>query len=263
MSLHILPLLLLTALLVSSAQPVNAEPPAKAKELLNKAIQAHGGSDVMDKLCTATWKGRGLLYKDGKEDKPLPFFGDWSAVLYTKYLYSYGFKAGGGSFPVTNGLNGEKGWRLMRPNSAAEDLPEKNLKAMQEEAHAWYVSRLVPLLSGDYQLTVMPVAQRDNRFILGLKADRQGYRTIYLFFDRQKSYLTYMDRKVLDPETGKEVMQETSYLNFKQMGDATLPQSITIRQGKKLAMELEIDSVTPQAEILDKKFEKPPAPKDD
>lgn len=255
-------LLLLIVLLLPDSFVASMEPPAKARELLNKAIRAHGGTEVLEKLCTATWKGRGLLYREGKEDQPLPFFGEWSAVLPDKYRYTYAFKAGGGRFPVTTGLMSDKGWMQMRPNSAADDLPEKNLKAIQEDAHAWYVMRLVPLLTGDYQLTTLPKTQRDNRSIIGLKADRKGYRSIYLFFDLQKNYLTYMDRKVLDSESGKEVMQETSYLNFKQMGEATLPQSITIHKGKKLTMELEIDSVTPQKEFSEKVFQKPPDPKD-
>lgn len=262
MGFRILYCLGVVLILLACSWDVSAEPPAKAKELLNKAITAHGGAEALQKLYTATWKGRGLLYKDGKEDKPLPFFGEWSAALPERYRYTYGFRAGGGSFPITTGILGEKGWRSMRPNSAADDLPAKHLKAEQEEAHAVYVTRLVPLFSNDYQLTVMPVAQRDNRFILGLKVDRKGYHTIYLFFDRQKSLLTWMDRKVAEPETDKEVLQETGYLNFKQMGGATLPQSITIRKGKKLAMELEIESVTPRTEIAEKEFQKPPDPKE-
>lgn len=260
MHIHLYFCLLLALYLPASAA---AEPPAKVKELLNKAISAHGGHDVMGKLCTASWKGRGLLYRDGNEDKPLPFFGDWTAVLPDKYKYTYGFRAGGGSFPITTAIMGDKGWRSLRSNRGAEDMPDKQFKEEREEAHALYVTRLTPLLGNDYQLTALPVIQRDNRFILGLKVDRKGYRPITLFFDRQRGYLTYMDRKVIDTESGKEVTQETSYLNFKQLGKATLPQSITIKKGKKLSMELEIDSVTPRAEINDKEFIKPPDPKDD
>lgn len=256
-------LLACVAVWLGTAFLARAEPPAKAKELLNKAITAHGGTEVMEKLCTASWKGRGLIYRDGKEDKPLPFFGEWTAALPDKYRYTYGFKAGGGTFPVTTGIMGDKGWRTLRSNRGAEDLPETHFKEDREEAHALYVTRLTPLLGTEYQLTTLPVIQRDNRFILGLKVDRKGYRPITLFFDRQKGYLTYMDRKVIEVETGKEVTQETSYLNFKQMGKATLAQSITVRQGKKLAMELELDSVTPRSEIPDKEFQKPPDPKDD
>jgi len=244
---------------------LQAQPTGKTKELINKAIQAHGGAEALDKLSTATWKGRGLLYRDrdGREDKPLPFFGDWSAVLPDKYHYTYAFKGIGGRLPLSTGLIGDKAWRTLRPDRGADDLPEEQMKTVKEEAHAWYVSHLTPLLSGDYQLMALPATQRDNHFILGLKVDRKGYKSIYLFFDRQTNLLNYLDSKVYDPEKKQEILQETKYANFKQMGGATLPQSIAIRQGKKLIMELDIDTVTPMGTIPNKVFEKPPEPKDD
>jgi len=255
-------LLLLFSLACPSAG-LHAQATGKAKDLVNRAIQAHGGADALEKLCTASWKGRGLLYRDGKEDKPLPFYGEWSAVLPGSYVYTHAFKGIGGRLPVTTGLSGDKAWRTLRPDRGADDLTEQQVKTEKDEAHAWYVSRLVPLVSRDYQLMALPATQRDGRNIQGLKVDRKGYRSIYLFFDRQTSLLIYMDRKVFDPEKNQEVMQETSYLNFKQMGGANLPQSIAMRQGKKLVMELNIDTVTPMATLPNKIFEKPPDPKDD
>ncbi len=251
--------------LMLTTTSLHAQATGKTKELINKAIQAHGGVEALDKLSTATWKGRGLLYRDrdGREDKPLPFYGDWSAALPGNYRYTYAFKGVGGRLPLTTGLLGEKAWRTLRPDRGADDLPEEQMKTVKDEAHAWYVSRLVPLLGGDYQLMTLPATQRDNHFILGLKVDRKGYRTIYLFFDRQSNLLTYMDRKVFDPEKKQEALQETSYANFKQMGGATLPQSIVTRQGKKLVLELDIDTVTPMDSLPNKLFEKPPDPKDE
>ncbi|MFT3878094.1 MAG: hypothetical protein QM703_00360 [Gemmatales bacterium] len=255
--------LLLVIILLSPLPVLNAQPTGKTKELLNKAIQAHGGTEALEKLSTATWKGRGLLYRDGKEDKPLPFYGDWSAELPGNYRYTHAFKGIGGRLPVTTGLMGDKAWRTMRPDRGADDLTEQQVKNEKDEAHAWHVSHLVPLLSNEYQLMPLPATQRDGRNIVGLKVDRKGYRSIYLFFDKQTNLLIYMDRKVFDPDKKQEVMQETSYLNFIQMGGATLPQSIARRQSKKLVMELDIDTVTPVASLPSKLFEKPPDPKDE
>ncbi len=236
--------------------------PPKAKELLEKAIRAHGGFEQLDVLTTASWRGRGLLYRDGKEDKPAPFFGEWYGVLPGQYRYTYSFKGAGGTLPVTTGLNEGKSWRTLVTGRGADDLVEKLAKEVAEEAHAHYVSRLTPLLSGQYQLTILPVAKRDERFILGLKADRPGFRSIYLFFDRQLGYLTFMDRKVYDAEKNEDVLQETSFLNFKAFGKATLPQSITVRKGKKLMMEVEMDKYEPKTEFAKKFFEKPVEPEE-
>lgn len=235
----------------------------KTKELLDKAIQAHGGEEALEKLCTATWRGRGLLYRDGKEDKPFPFFGEWNAQLPGKYRYTYSLKGLGGNLPMTTCVQDGKAWRTVITGRGVDDLPEQAAKLEEEEAHAIYVSRLVPLLKGGYQLTVMPVAQRDSRFIIGLKVDKPGYRSLTLFFDRTKGLLTYLDRKVLDPEKNQEVIQETSFLNFKNMGGAVMAQSITIRRGKKLFMEVELDKIEPKTEFPSKFFEKPPEPKED
>ncbi|MBL8824953.1 MAG: hypothetical protein JNJ77_20365 [Planctomycetia bacterium] len=250
-------------LLLTMPACLNAQSSAKARELVEKAIQAHGGRAALEKLLTASWKGRGLLYRDGNEEKPLPFYGDWHAEKFDKYRYSYAFKGAGGNLPVTSGFLDGKGWRTMRVNRGADDLPERLAQAMKEEAHAWYVSRLVPLLQSDYQLTTLPVTQRDNRQILGLKVDRKQFKSMYLFFDKQKGYLTYIDRKVADMENQQEALVETSYLNFRKMGEATLAQSITMRQGKKMLLEIEMEKVEPKTFFPPKFFEKPPEPKDD
>src|SRR5262249_53163534 len=84
-----------------AASSLHAQTTGKTKELVEKAIRAHGGADALEKLGTATWKGRGLLYREGKEDKPLPFFGEWSAVLPDNYRYTYSFKGIGGRLPIT------------------------------------------------------------------------------------------------------------------------------------------------------------------
>jgi len=255
--------LLLLINLVWPSSGLLAQPTGKTKELLTKAIQAHGGAEALEKLRISTWKGRGLMYRDGKEDKPLPFFGEWSGDLPDNYRRTYAFKGiGGGRLPVTTGLMGDKGWLTMRPDRGADDLTEQQVKIEKDEAHAWHVSRLVPLLKGDYQLMSLPMTQRDGRSIVGIKVDRKGYRSIYLFFDRQTNLLIYMDRKVYDPEKKQEVLQETSYLNFKELGGATLPQTIAMRQNKKLVLELDIDTVTPVASFPSKLFEKPPEPKE-
>lgn len=255
--------LILTLVLLWPGWLLQAQLNSKAKELLTKAIQAHGGMEALQKLSSANWKGRGLLYREGKEDKPLPFFGDWSAELPDKYRYTYAFKGiGGGRLPVTTGFSGDKAWRTMRPDRGADDLTEQQMKVEKEEAHAWQVSRLVPLMNTDYQLMSLPATQRDGRNIVGLKVDRKSYRSIYLFFDRQTHLLIYLDRKVFDPEKKQEVMLETSYLNFKPLGEAMLPQTIAMRQGKKLVLELDIDTVTPTATFPAQFFEKPPDPKE-
>lgn len=255
-SLALVMLLVLHSLAFPQAPGKGTIPP-KAKELLEKAIRAHGGFEQLDALTTASWRGRGLLYRDGREDKPAPFFGEWHGVLPGQYRYTYSFKGAGGNLPVTTGLHEGKGWRSLITGRGADDLVEKLANEVAEEAHAHYVSRLTPLLSGQYQLTVLPVAKRDERFILGLKADRLGFRSILLFFDRQLGYLTFMDRKVYDAEKNEDVLQETSFLNFKAFGKATLPQSITVRKGKKLLMEVEMDKYEPKTEFAKKFFEKP------
>ncbi|HMP16822.1 MAG TPA: hypothetical protein PKD72_07360 [Gemmatales bacterium] len=249
---------MLCTMLLSVQIPARTEVPRKARELLAKAIQAHGGAEGLSALCISSWKGRGLLYREGREDKPIPFYGEWHGNLPEQYRYTYSLKgAGGSSLPVTTGLLEGKAWRTLVTNRGADDLDDKLAKEVAEEAHAHYVSRLVPLLRGDYLLTVLPITKRDDRLIIGLKVDKPGYRSIYLFFDRQLGYLTYLDRKVYDQELNAEINQETSFLNFKSFGKLTLARSITVRRGKKLHLEVELDSYEAKSSLERKFFEKP------
>ncbi|MFO0815942.1 MAG: hypothetical protein U0796_22215 [Gemmatales bacterium] len=235
----------------------------KARDLIEKAINAHGGKAAMEKLLISTWKGRGLMYREDREpDRPVPFFAEWHARLPSSYKYTFSLKGIGGNLPISTAWSEGKGWRTLITGRGADDLPEKLANEEAEEAHVLYLTRLTPLLSGDYQLTVMPVAQRDNRFIIGLKVDAKGHRSCLLFFDRSTGLLTFVDRKVFDPLKKEDVSQETSYLNFKPMGGAIMAQSITIKRGKKLYMELELDRIDPKDDIPKSVFEKPPEPKD-
>jgi hypothetical protein len=253
-------------LLTCSIIPIQAQPypiPKKARELVEKAINAHGGQAAMEKLLVATWRGRGLMYREDREpDRPVPFFAEWHAKLPDSYKYTYSLKGIGGNLPISTAYSEGKAWRTLITGRGSDDLPEKFAKEEAEEAHALYLTRLTPLLSGDYQLTVMPVAQRDNRFVIGLRVEAKGKRSCLLFFDRTTGYLTFVDRKVFDTQKKEDVTQETSYLNFKPMGGATMAQSITIKRGKKLYMELELDRIDPKTDIPKSVFEKPPEPKE-
>lgn len=244
--------------LVHFASPTRADdPPPKAKELLAKAIRAHGGEPALTKLLTAEWSGRGLAYRKGDEEHGIPFYADWLAALPNRYRYVYKFRGLGANLPVITALDGDKAWRHYGDTRGGEDLLEKRLKEEQEDAHALYLARLVPLLGGDYKLTPTPIGSREGRYVLGLKVEREGFRPNYLYFDKRTGYLSHQERTVFDVEQGKELLQTTSYQNFKPLGGATLPQSITIKRGGKLFMELEISKVDPKQELDDKLFVKP------
>jgi hypothetical protein len=214
----------------------------------------------MQKLMTASWKGRGIAYR--KENaNGTAFYGEWTSELPDKLRYKYDFKGVQGNLPVITAINGQKAWRSFGDGRGSEDLEDKRLKDEQEEVFSLYISRLVPLLQGECQLTSMPLGKRDNRYVLGLKVDKQDRRTNRLYFDRKLGLLSYMERSVFDVEQKKDVIQETRFEHFQAMGGALLPQSITIKRDGKLFLELEINKVEPLAAVDDKLFLKPPEPK--
>jgi hypothetical protein len=235
------------------------DPPQAAKTILAKAIQAHGGEQALTKLMTATWSGRGLSYKKDDDQHAIAFYGEWMAALPNRYRYVYKFRGLGANLPVTTGLDGDKAWRSFSDARGGEDLVDQRLKEEQEEAHAVYLTRLVPLLQGDYKITTTPIGMREGRYVLGLKVERQGYKPNTLYFDRKVGYLTHHERAVFDVELGKDVVQVTMYQTFKPLGGAIQPQSHTIKRGGKLFMELEIDKIEPKTELEDKLFVKPVA----
>jgi hypothetical protein len=252
-------ILFLSFLSLTAAVPAD-EPSPQVRALLEKALKAHGGWDAMQKLCTATWHGRGLAYRKNSANASA-FYGEWNAELPAKYRYKYDFKGLQGNLSIITTVNGDKAWRSFGDSRGSEDLTDKRLKEEQEELHSLYLSRLVPLLSGEYQISKMPIGKRDGRYILGLKVEKPGFRTNRLYFDRQLGLLTYMERSVLDFEVNKEVIQETRFEAFQPMGGARLPQTITVKRDGKLFLELEMSKVELKSGFDDKLFTKPPEPK--
>jgi len=251
-------LLILPLILWFPAAALRADdPPAKAKELLEKALRAHGGETAMVKLLTAEWSGRGLAYRNGDEEHAIPFYADWQAALPSRCRYVFKFRGLGANLPVITALDGDKAWRSYGDTRGGEDLVEKRLKEEQEDAYALYVARLVPLLSGDFKLTPLPIGGREGRYVLGLKVEQAGHRPNYLYFDKRTGYLSHQERTVYDVEQHKELLQTTTYQNFKPLGGAILPQSHTIKRGGKLFMELEISKVEPKQALDEKLFIKP------
>jgi hypothetical protein len=257
--MRITSLVLLVALLVAwplltlEAQDV----PTAARTLVTKAIQAHGGDQPLRRLLTAEWAGRGLAYKKGNEEQGIAFYGEWQAALPNRLRYVYKFRGLGANLPVTTAFDSDKAWRAFSDSRGGEDLLEKRLEEEKEEAHALYLTRLVPLLGGDYKLTPTPLGSREGRYVLGVKVERPGFRDNTLYFDRKLGYLSHQERRIFDTEEGKEVLQVTTYHNFKPMGGATLPQSHTIKRAGKLHLELEINKVDPKQELDDRLFVKP------
>lgn len=238
---------------VSLAWPIAGPTRAdEARDIITKAIAAHGGAANLAKFKAATWKGKGTFFGQGD---PISYTGEWAMqgpdharIVIAGEIVIPG-KEERQPFKRTLVINDDKGWVQLN-----DDTDEMNAASLAEEKaplYAGWVASLVPLADPEFQLTALAESQVGDRPVVGVKVSHANQRDISLFFDKEKGLLLKMEVKVkiLRPgQEGREVTQEVWYSDYKEVQGVQRAMKLTVlREGKKF-----VESEWSDYKLLDK-----------
>lgn len=217
-----------------------------AKALVDKAIKAHGGADTLAKFPASTLKFKGSFHGMGMD---LPMTGDIASVGADKMKVDLTIEAGGQSIPISNVVDGDKGWVKVAGN--VMDMTADQLAEAREEGHAGWLATLVPFVKGD-GLTLATGGEQlvADKPALGVKVSAKGRRDVTLYFDKESGLLVKHELTVKDEGTGQEVLEETVHSGHKDVQGTKQAAKLVTKRDGKLYLQVEVTEQT-MAEKLD------------
>jgi hypothetical protein len=239
----------LAGLVLAVSGAGRADDAADARAIVEKAIKATGGADVLKKYPAMTVKAKGTFYGvgDGIELKIEQYF-----VLPDKMR----MEVKSDMINFTQVFDTDKGWLDAGGNSM--EMPKALAEEAKEELYARWLTRLYPLLEEGYKLSPLGEVKVADKPAVGVRVEHKGHRDVSLFFDKDSGLLVRIQRKGKDIQAGgAEYTGEATYGDYRKVEGQEVPFKVSVRRDGKRYVELEAQEVKPSEKLDDKLFQKP------
>lgn len=236
--------------LLASTLVLRSDEGTAARELVDKAIKAHGG-DNLTKNPFLTSKMKGTFHGLGAASA---FTGEVMTQGGSKHKLVINGEFMNVQFSMMQVLNGEKGW--IKINNDTTELDKDKLADVKEEIHSEWVTTLVPLKDKTYTLSSVGEITIDKRPAIGVKATRKGHREVNLYFDKQTNLLVKTEYQVKD-DKGQEVSQESFLSDYKDVKGTKQAMKFSIKRDGKIYVEGEVTEAVLAEKADDNVFDKP------
>jgi hypothetical protein len=218
---------------------------AKLREVLARAIKAHGGAEKLEKLKASAIKTKGKLLELEYTAETSIQMPDRSRTVAESKLGKY-----------VQILNGDKAW--MKLGELSRECAKEEVTEMKEFLNAACIARLSVLAGEEYKLSPLEEQSIDGHPAIGMRVARKGFRDVDLYFDKENGLLLKMQSRVRDSlRGGLECTSETLYSDYREVDGLMTAYKSTIKYDGKVYNEVEITEVKYSDSLDDKVFEKP------
>lgn len=224
---------------------------AKAKEVIAKAIEAHGGEAEMKKLDATSMKMKGTIHVMGME---IAFTGDAASQGADKRRIDLEIDVMNQKIRITNVVTKDKGWAKI--NDDLKELDKDQLAEAREQAHSNYVAALLPLKDKAFTLSLVGDDKVGTTPVTVVRVEHKGRRDVTLAFDKKTNLLLKTETRVKDEQTGQEVNEESFYLEYNDKG-LRQPKKISVKRDGKIFIEAEVVELHADVKFDEKGFDKP------
>ncbi len=224
---------------------------AKAREIIDKAITAHGGEAELKKLNATSMKMKGTVHVMGME---IAFTGDVASDGADRNRADLEIEVMNQKIRVSNVFNKDKGWAKI--NDDVKELDKDQIAEAREKAHAGHLVRLLPLKDKAYTLSVVGDEKVGNAEVTVIRIERKGYRDVSLCIDKKSHLILKHETRVKDDQSGQEVTEEGFYLEYNDKG-LRQPKKITVKRDGKLFVEAQVLELSTDVKFDENGFGKP------
>jgi hypothetical protein len=189
----------------------SASDQAAARAILDDGIKAQGGDAALRKIVGIFARLQGWGY-DGEREAPISsdqFFQGFDKVR----TNSANEQA---KFVQVEVINGNAGW-LKNGSGPAEKLEGERLDVFREfEFENWAVT-LVPLTKRDFRLSLLGEVSVGGKRATGILVSHDQHNPLELYFDNETHLLVQCERKVIDPDTGREIREKWVFSDYRNV----------------------------------------------
>jgi hypothetical protein len=235
--------------------PLALVPTARADEvrdILDKAIKAHGGPDVLKtRRCTHT-KSKGTIDILGG----LEFRSEVSASPPRKFKEVVEMNVMGQDVKVITISNGKDVW--INANGMNVELPNDKIKDMFENiANLSEIMQLVTLTDKKYTVTLIGEAKVNDKPAVGIKVAVKDRPDVDIYFDKATGLIAKTESKSVEPMSGNEVTEERIILEYQEVMGHKAAKRLRINHDGKKHVEVEILEMSFPEKFEDAEFSKP------
>jgi hypothetical protein len=241
---------LLFAVCVLAASAGRATAQGDPKAVIEKAIQAHGGAEKLEKYKAVHTKGKGTLELFNMQ---IEFTTEAHAQRPDKFKSVMEMNLGGMKISMTQMYNGEK--FSINQNGMEVPLNDAMKNEVKEQVYAERIGDLLFLNDKDIKLSALPEIQVNGKPAVGVKVSSAGHRDINLYFDKQSGLLVKTEGKTLDAMTMQEINQEKFYSDYKDFDGIKRPTKVVVNRDGKKFMEVEVTELKNLEKLDDSVFQ--------
>jgi hypothetical protein len=223
------------------------------KDILAKAIKAHGGEDALTKNKAGQFKSKGKMDLPGVGE--VEFTQEVAFMVPGKFKETVELKIAGMNISVVTLANGDK--QSIELNGKATDLTDGVKGALKTAGHILEIGRLVPLNDKKYELSIIGEDKVEGKKVIGIRVATKDKPDVSMYFDTETGLLTKLEYRTVDVQSGNEINEERIITEYGKGKDG-LPAPKTAllkREGKKF-LELEILEYTSLEKLDDSEFKK-------
>jgi hypothetical protein len=221
-----------------------------AKAIIEKAIQAQGGAEKLEKYKAVHTKGKGTLQLLGMG---IEFTTESYAQRPDHFKSVMEMNFGGMKISMTQMYNGDK--FTINQNGMDVPLNDDMKKEVKEQVYAERIGDLLILKEKDIKLTALGESQVEGKPAVGVKISSPGHRDISLYFDKDSGLPVKSEGKSLDAMTMQEVNQEKFYSDYKDFDGLKRPTKVTVNRDGKKFMDVEVTELKNLEKLDDSVFQ--------
>ena len=239
----------LAALLVNPTISRAADDPAA---IVDKAIKALGGEELLAKTKVAQWKAKGTMHAFGMK---MPYVADYAFAAPDKLRFDVTGEFGGQKMSFSAGTDGTANWE--KSGDTLQDMAKKKAEAFQHNLYSMSVAHLLPLKNKDFTLANADDIKIDDKPAVGVKVSKKGHPDVTLWFDKATGHLVKYQTPMWDEFSDKEVMQEVFFTGYGKIGDRMCFGKLSIKRDGQQFLEEELSDQKSLDKIDPKLFAKP------
>jgi len=235
---------LLSVVVLASAGPrAGAQEP---KDVIAKAIKAHGGEEALTKYRAATAKNKGSIDLPGVGK--VEFTQDVAYMLPDKLRDSMDLTINGMNISVLTLVSGDA--ISLEVNGMKVETPEAAKTALKDVGHLLKVGRLVSLVKDKgYELSPVGEEMVGGKPAIGVRVAAKGHQDVTLYFDKETGLIAKLEHRTTDVMTGNEISEERIIVGYqKSKQDIPVAKKVVVKRDGKTFLEAEVV----EAEFLEK-----------
>jgi hypothetical protein len=187
----------------------SASDQAVARAILDDGIKAQGGDAALSKIVGEFGKMKGWAYV-GEQKAPI-----------SGETFLQGFDRVRGESRIEQAnlvqivvINGNEGW-VKSANGPTEMLEQERLDVYWEFNYESWAVTLIPLKDKEFRLSPLGEISVGGKAAVGILVSHDRHNPLELYFDKETHLLVQCERKVREPESGREIQERYVFSDYR------------------------------------------------